>query len=148
MSIYTDLNICTIVARNTEVTRSQKEAARTPSTHTTAFGTTRDRCGQQTVKGTVSTGQCDTLKIGIAFSADGSNCLLRLIARQFRAFCLHTCRSPMLEGVVQVFFKSPDLLRRSQGRDRKMRKATNSSREKFCCGGANLRHYGDDDAKQ
>ncbi|ELU18123.1 hypothetical protein CAPTEDRAFT_201454, partial [Capitella teleta] len=33
---------------------------------------------------TVSTGQCDTLKIGIAFSADGSNYLLRLIARQFR----------------------------------------------------------------
>ncbi|ELT99875.1 hypothetical protein CAPTEDRAFT_199476, partial [Capitella teleta] len=36
------------------------------------------------IEGTVSTGQCDTLKIGIAFSADGSNCLLRLIARQFR----------------------------------------------------------------
>ncbi|ELU06010.1 hypothetical protein CAPTEDRAFT_211873, partial [Capitella teleta] len=35
------------------------------------------------IEGTVSTGQCDTLKIGIAFSADGSNCLLRLIARQF-----------------------------------------------------------------
>uniref|UniRef100_X1ZSV4 Uncharacterized protein n=1 Tax=Capitella teleta TaxID=283909 RepID=X1ZSV4_CAPTE len=36
------------------------------------------------IEGTVSTGQCDTLKIGIAFSADGSNCLLRLIAWQFR----------------------------------------------------------------
>ncbi|ELU05685.1 hypothetical protein CAPTEDRAFT_213715 [Capitella teleta] len=36
------------------------------------------------IEGTVGTGQCDTLKIGIAFSADGSNCLLRLIARQFR----------------------------------------------------------------
>ncbi|ELU09393.1 hypothetical protein CAPTEDRAFT_196552, partial [Capitella teleta] len=35
------------------------------------------------IEGTVSTGQCDTLKIEIAFSADGSNCLLRLIARQF-----------------------------------------------------------------
>ncbi|ELU05869.1 hypothetical protein CAPTEDRAFT_206129 [Capitella teleta] len=35
------------------------------------------------IEGTVSTGQCDTLKIGIAFSADRSNCLLRLIARQF-----------------------------------------------------------------
>ncbi|ELT94753.1 hypothetical protein CAPTEDRAFT_205305 [Capitella teleta] len=35
-------------------------------------------------EGVNSTCQCDTLKIGIAFSADGSNCLLRLIARQFR----------------------------------------------------------------
>ncbi|ELT87851.1 hypothetical protein CAPTEDRAFT_190859, partial [Capitella teleta] len=35
------------------------------------------------IEGTVSTGQCDTMKIGIAFSADRSNCLLRLIAQQF-----------------------------------------------------------------
>ncbi|ELU17802.1 hypothetical protein CAPTEDRAFT_194931 [Capitella teleta] len=41
------------------------------------------------IEGTVSTGQCDTLKIGIASSADGSNCFLRLIARQFRCGCQH-----------------------------------------------------------
>ncbi|ELT98328.1 hypothetical protein CAPTEDRAFT_186488 [Capitella teleta] len=41
------------------------------------------------IEGTVSTVQCDTLKIGIVFSADGSNCLLRLIARQFRCGCQH-----------------------------------------------------------
>ncbi|ELU09135.1 hypothetical protein CAPTEDRAFT_216822 [Capitella teleta] len=42
MSIYTDLNICTVVARNSEVGRSQKEAVRTPITHATAIETSKE----------------------------------------------------------------------------------------------------------
>ncbi|ELT95746.1 hypothetical protein CAPTEDRAFT_214549 [Capitella teleta] len=56
-------------------------------------------------------GQCDTLKIGIVFSADESNCLLRLIARQFRCSCqtaVHTCRDSQYEhghGCLFIFLQ-------------------------------------------
>ncbi|ELU07662.1 hypothetical protein CAPTEDRAFT_207498 [Capitella teleta] len=57
----------------------------------------------------LSTRECDTLKIGIAFSADGSNCLLQLIAQQFSHTKFDNTSTPNSSVILPIFFHHFDL---------------------------------------